>query len=297
MNHLDGTVAGTKVEGIKVVWDTAVFKHGFEPQIISGISSSAMFSVPYALGIHNSKFRNKLNDFLNTFTLDTLFKKKPLNKKNNLSIRAVFRAITKKAAIGHLRIDEVLKSLISVKDFVLYQSQDKYANCIVMSVDFKTGNKVITSLKEVSYDEFILHCLASASVPIYSVPITINDMILYDGGVRGSSCAADVMRKYKPSCTLSVFSFPKQLVTENDGWLPINIFAVLKRLFDITLGEISENSRKEQEIVAKENKSTLYQTFLPKILKSEFDTNRERLNMLKTKAAAIIPFAKSNLVT
>ena len=292
MNHLDGTAGGTKVHGIKAVWDKAVFNQGFEPQIISGVSSSAVFSVPYALSIHDLEFRRRVNSFFDNFTLNTLFKIKPISKRNNLRLRAILRAIIGKSSLGRLRLDEVLRSFISLKDFVKYQSNDKYANCIVMSVDFKTGNKIVTSMKELSYEEFVLHCLASASVPIYSKPIAINDMTLFDGGVKSLSCAADVIRKYKPSYSLSVFSHPQKNSVQNNQWLPSGVSTVFKRMIEIIISDISTISQEEQKRAAMENDTTLYQVFLPNVLKSEFDTNRRRLDRLKIQADMLAPFAK-----
>ncbi len=96
MTHLDGSGGGTKGEGIKSVWDTAVFGLGFEPNIISEVSISALLSVPYAIGIHKPIVRQSVTNLFSNFTIDTIFKVSPLKLNGKIKTRAVWRAIRKK---------------------------------------------------------------------------------------------------------------------------------------------------------------------------------------------------------
>jgi len=285
--HLDGSGGGTKGEAIKTVWDTAVYKEGFKPDVISGNSVMALIQVAFALGIHNKDIREKLDILLASFTLDTIWRISPIGKNGGVTARAVFRGVTGKSGLGEMSIDSVLSELIPEDTFRLYQKNDKYADCINVSVDFKTGSRVIKSMKEVSYKEFLLYSKASASIPVFSEPVCIDGKILFDGGVRDHSIGAEVMKRYSPNETVSVFSRPANYNITDNEWEAKNVLEVLFRTIDIMNMEISKNDEFEQIKISKEKNIKLTQVFLPKIMKSPYDTNRDRLNDLKEAATNI----------
>lgn len=285
--HLDGSGGGTKGEAIKTVWDS-VTKEGFKPDIISGNSIMALIQVPYAIGLVRPSVMSKLNKMLETFTLDTIWRYSPINEKGKLTARAVFRAITSKSGLGEMSIDSVLRELVPKELFLQYQIRNVYADCINMSVDYKSGSRIFKSMKTVdSYEDFINYSVASASIPVFAEPICLDNKILFDGGVRDHSIGSKVMRLHNPTETISVFSRPKNYDITNNSWEAKNVLEVLLRTIDIMNMEISKNDEVEQKKVASDLGIKLSQGFLPSIMNGPYDVNRERLNELKDKAKLV----------
>jgi len=285
--HLDGSGGGTKGEAIKTVWDN-VTKEGFKPDIISGNSIMALIQVPYAIGLIRPAVMSKLNKMLETFTLDTIWRYSPINEKGKLTARAVFRGVTGKAGLGEMSIDSVLRELVPKDLFLKYQTHNVYADCINMSVDYKSGSRIFKSMKTVdSYEDFINYSVASASIPVFAEPVCVDGKTLFDGGVRDHSIAASVMKQHLPTETISIFSRPENYDISKNSWEAKNVLEVLLRTIDIMNMEISKNDELEQKKVASDLGVKLSQGFLPNVMNGPYDVNRERLNELKKRAKLV----------
>jgi NTE family protein len=249
-------------------------KLGFYPDIISGVSAGSVLSVPYAL----RRF-DKMREILLNFTLRAFFKKPPVNNKGQITLGAKIRAIRGEITLGdQSNLVKTLSEVISKDDFRHYQ-EGRYAVCVVEAIDFRTGKKEIFNLKhtDTTYEKYLEYVLASSSIPIFTYPVRVGNKILYDGGVRDHIASEYVLNNFDVTECISIYSRPQDYKVEDIHWNPKNILDVLERTFEIINIEISKNDEKIEKVLCKEKNIPLTQIFLPKIMKSVYDTNKDRL--------------------
>lgn len=286
---LDGTGGSTKGIGIFYAWKTALEK-GFIPDMISGISISNLMMVPFALGKYA-----ELEKLFDEFTIDYIFEKSPVNKKGGITPRAIFRAVTGKSLGKMTPLYDILTELVTKADFMKYKSRHEYVPCYSMSVDFKTGKRVFVNMKNVSYEEYIKYSIASASIPVFTEPVCINGMLLYDGGVRDHGIAHWMIENFDISEVFSVWSRPANYDISDPSWKDKNIIEVILRNTDIMMMENSKNDEYKMYQVCGEKNVDLKTVFLPNILKDLYDTDRARLNQLGQAGVARTKKVFSNL--
>lgn len=293
MKLLDGSGGSTKGIGILSAWTTLYNDYKYYPDIISGISVSAIFAVAFALG----KFKEMESLFLN-LTLKDIFSKSPVNEKGNITICALWRAFRGKALGEQRAVIKHLSDIVSQAEFEAYKRSAMYPDVVIMSVDLRNARRIFVNVKSLSYKDFLEHTLASGSIPGYTMPVTL-DGVQYDGGVRDHSIAAYMMEKYPIKTAVSVFSRPKDL-SALAPWEPKNLSVdVLMRTIDILNYEISKGDEHEQQVIAERNSIELHQLFLPKVLQSLYDLDHARLRELHQAGKKMVHdyFTKSELVS
>ena len=118
-------------------------KKGFEPQTYAGISAGAILSFVLAAGKLEEAKKLAL-----TFTLDTIFDKKPVNAKGKLKLDALFRLTFWKKGLGSYgNLRKVLKSIVSENEFLTMQ-KDVYVGV----VNYTTEKSEIIKLNDCSYE-------------------------------------------------------------------------------------------------------------------------------------------------
>jgi len=272
--------AATKIAGLAGASDYIYNVAGYRPTDITGVSSGALLGIPIAM-----RKWDGLRNLTQTFTLDDIFDKKPINKDNKITFRAKSRAILGKTSFGtQNNLYKTLASVISENEFKRYQEGD-YPNVWIGSVNFIDGSRIIINLKEkkYSYYDFLTYTIASASIPLAVESVYHNNMILYDGGVRNhilSAWALEELKNIKE--TISVFARPQNYSNILDReWEDKNMIKVFERFTDISVIEISKRDEKEEQLLLSNNKKIKNkQIFIPSIIKELYDTNPEKLRKL-----------------
>lgn len=269
----DGSGGSTKGIGVYNAWKT-FYDHGITPNYISGVSVSCLLSVPFALG----KFK-ELDSLLDTFDLDTIYSAPPTNDAGKLSFDSICNLVFGKKGLAKMdNLEFELRKLVSEQDFENYK-KGSFATCIGMAVNYVDSSRFFFNCKKITYEQYIHYTLASASIPIYSEPIFFEKKVLLDGGVRNHSIAFDLLKDLKITTCYSVFTRPKNMGF--DIFNPKGVMSILAKTIDIMQNEISKQTEKWLIENAKDNNVNLKIVYLPKILSSVYDTDRNRLNELK----------------
>jgi len=286
MKLLDGSGGSTKGVGIYNAWKVAVVENGYKPDVISGVSVSALISVPFSLGKYQ-----ELERLFDKFTLDSIFTDSPINKKGKITRKAAFRALLGYPSLGVMgSLEKMLRGIVNESEFYIYQQDPKYPVCYILAIDFKTTKRVLINLKEVeTYEDFIKYTVASATIPVYAEGVRWRDQILYDGGVRDHSIGYLLCEKLPITECISVWSRPKkpkqgeqreELLSEA-CWDDKNVISVGERALEILQLDNSEQDEDKLEDVCFHNRVKLKSIHLPIVLTSLYDTDRGRLNKLK----------------
>jgi len=281
--------AGTKISGLCGACDYIFNVLGYRPTDISGISSGGILSIPMAL-----RKWDLLREVTQVFNTDNIFDNKPINKKNRVKFKSIFRAIFGKSSLGtQNNLKKTISEIITEDEFYRYQNGD-FPNCWIGAVDFKTANRVIVNIKEkkYTYEDYIQLTNASASIPLVveGVKFKIEDYenILYDGGVRNHILSSWMLKNIpNVSQSISVFSRPEKYVDilDND-WSDNNIINVFMRLNDINAIEISKKDEREEKYLIELMNYKLIdkikhkQVFIPYIIKEMYDTDPTKLRKL-----------------
>jgi predicted acylesterase/phospholipase RssA len=283
MKHLGISGGGTKIGGLFGAAES-LYKKGFHPDIISGISAGAILSVPVAMG----KFE-EIRDLVLNITLDDFFSKKPVKDNGSLTLGALWRAVNSKPYLGKQEnLEKKIRSVISENDFKEYKKKNKYPVCIIGAVDFLTGARKYINLKDVDYESFPKLVNASSSLPVFTNGIQTKveniDTYLFDGGVRDHIATAWVLSEsqYENKITesVSIFSRPEDYKVLPSKFNAKNIIKILERYVDITNVEVSKNDEYMLDKICKAKKIRNTKLFLPRIMKSTYDTNRDRLLLM-----------------
>lgn len=274
------SISGGSTKGIGAVGIYEyLYYSGYRPDIIGGVSIGSLLSVPLAMG----KFDEIKSLFFDRNLFNKMWKHAPVKKNGKFSIKAIYVLLRHKLAIGDMsNIKNELKKIISQEDFKEYQ-KGNYPICLSLSIDFKTGERRLINFKDTTYEEFINHTFASASIPIFNMPVKIGNDILYDGGVRDHIATHKIMQEYPVTESISVFTRPKDYKLTNLNWEPKNIIDVLLRNTEIRNIEISKNDEKNIKEIIKDKGLNPHKNkilFLPSILEGLYDVDNIRLRML-----------------
>ena len=106
MKILNLSGASTNIGFLFGVSESLITRKNQQFDVISGISSGAILSLPLALG----KF-NEVRELVLNYDLDTFFRVKPVNKKGRLTLRGIWRAIKGESSLGdQSKLLEVIKT-------------------------------------------------------------------------------------------------------------------------------------------------------------------------------------------
>jgi predicted acylesterase/phospholipase RssA len=298
MKHLGISGGGTKISGLYGAAEVILLDKKYSPEIISGISAGALLSVPLALG----KFEIIKEKVLN-FDLKTFFNVPPIKPNGKIRIwNAIKKIIGGKHYLGEqFNLEKTLSDVVNREDYEDYQNNDEYPICIVGSVDFYTGGRVYVNLKEkeISYEKFLKFVNASASIPVFTSGIRINEpfkdfegniiddeVLLYDGGVRDHSPSSKILESnifnIKESST--IFSRPDDYKVLPKDFIPKNILEILNRNIDISLVEVSKNDEyKENQVINEKNIVKHTTIYLPRVMDNFYDVDKDKLKQLYEK--------------
>jgi predicted patatin/cPLA2 family phospholipase len=271
--------AATKIAGLAGAAYYTFNDYGYRPDIITGISSGAILTLPIAL-----RKWDVLNEMVKNFTLGDIFDLPPVNEENKVRFTAYIRAAIGKSSFGtQNNLPKTLSKVITEKDFERYQ-KGNYPDCYIGSVDFKSGSRHITNLKDknVSYCEFLMLVNASASIPLAVEPVRYKDMLLYDGGTRNHILSGWVLRNFEDiEENISIYSRPKDYYGLLDPtWNDNNLINVFQRYTDISVIEISKRDEREETYLTEKKNIDTKQIFIPSVIKELYDTDHDKLTML-----------------
>jgi predicted acylesterase/phospholipase RssA len=267
----------TKIGALFAKSERIIKEFGYRPDIITGVSSGALLSLPIALGKWD-----QLKSLVLSITPDDIFDNKPVNKKGQITFKGVWRLLLGKPSLGtQNNLYLKLSSLVTEKDFYKYVNGD-YPKIYVGVVNFNTGGFELIDISSCTYDQYLDYTMASASIPFAVEGVEINGDIYFDGGVLHHTCTNELIRKYKDKIThcITVFSRPKTIDTSYELFSQIDITQVLKQYEYITTSFTSLNDQKIEKELCKQYKIKNLQVFSPKVLKSLYDTDPDRLKEL-----------------
>jgi hypothetical protein len=271
--------AATKIAGLAGAAYYVFNDYGYRPNIITGISSGAILTVPIAM-----RKWDVLNEMVKTFTLDDIFDLPPVNEKNNVRFSAYVRAAIGKSSFGtQNNLPKTLSKVITEEDWYRYQFGD-YPECYIGSVDFKSGSRYIVNLKNkgISYCDYLTLVNASASIPLAVEPVRYKDMLLYDGSTRNHILSGWFLRNFENvEENISIYSRPKDYYGLLDPtWDDKNLISVFERYTDISLIEISKRDEREERYLTEKKNLDTKQIFIPSVIKDLYDTDPDKLSML-----------------
>ncbi len=289
MKHLGISGGGTKIAGLFGAAEVLLKEKNYQPDLISGISAGAILSVPLALG----KLK-EVKELVLNLTLDTFFSQRPIKENGSFTLGSIWRAITGKPYLGMQgNLEKMIRSVVSEAEFNDYKKDFTKPVCLIGSVDFITGGRHYFNLKEVSYEEYPKLVNASSSLPIFSngIQIKIKDepVYLFDGGVRDHIATAYVLGEsdFKDQFTesVSIFSRPEDFKVLSEEFNDKNVISILSRYVDITNVEISKNDEFQLDKICLDKQIRSTKLFLPRVMKSVYDTDHARLKELYDKGA------------
>jgi len=285
IKHLGISGGGTKIHGLAGAAREVLENQCYDPHYYTGISAGAILAIPLAL---------RMFDEIETITCalepKTFFSQVPVNKKGGISFWAGVRAflgvigIAKHNSLGHMgNLYKVLRKVITPKKYLEYKNSPDTFIAYVGYVDSKSGARKYVNLKDpkLGYEGMIKAIVASASIPVFTKPVEISEDLGVDGGVRDHIGTPWLLKEYKVTRTVSIYSRPEDLTGYlNSNWKAKNIFDVLMRTIDIMMIEISKSDEDIEDEICKRKKIAQKKIFLPKIMNHVYDTDHKRLNDL-----------------
>jgi predicted acylesterase/phospholipase RssA len=267
----------TKIGALFAKSERIIKEFGYKTDIITGVSSGALLSLPIALG----KWEELKNLVLN-ITPEDIFDNKPVNKKGQITLKGIWRLLLGKPSLGtQNNLYKKLTQLITEEDFFIYK-KGNYPKIYVGVVNFNTGGFELIDISKCDYNQYLEYTIASASIPFAVEGVEINGDVYFDGGVLHHTCTNELIRKYKDKIThcITVFSRPKTIDTSYELFSQIDVTQVLKQYEHITTSFTSTNDQKVEKELCKQYKIKNLQVFSPKVLKSLYDTDPNRLKEL-----------------
>ncbi len=273
MKHLGISGGGTKIAGLFGMAETLIREKGYRPGIISGISAGAILAVPLAMG----KF-DEIREWVLHFSMKDFFSQPPVNRKGKLTFRAYWNFLTGKPYLGKQEnLPKTISKVITPAVFREYVEGD-YPVCLAGSIDFITGSRKYINLKEVDHATFLKAVNASASIPIYTEAVRLNDWYLFDGGVRDHIGTAWVLEHVSGiEESVSLYSRPEDYRVLPREFSDRNLLKILGRFVDITGTEVSKNDEWQEDRLCRELNIPQHKLFLPRVMESVYDVDPERL--------------------
>lgn len=271
MKLLNLSGAATKIGGLYGVAEALMMDKGYKPDVITGISSGALLSVPLALG----KFE-ELRALITSFKLEDIFDNPPVNKEGKLTVRALARLATGKLGLGtQNNLALTLGKIITEKEYIRYVN-GPHPEVYVGAVDYVSGSKIVYRIKDLSYKQYIDAVMASSSIPLYVDPVVSEGRVLYDGGVRDHILSRWALDNLEVSECISVYSRPREYEPK-PGYRIKNALDVVKRTVDIMSVELSAGDEREETDYCKANGIARYSYYLPRLMSSQYDTDSGKL--------------------
>ena len=272
LKHLGFSGAGFAIPGIAGA-GYQVLKDGFKPDIVSGVSSGSILTFLVCAS------KNPLRDIKDNsigFKANQVFKHPPFSKKGKIRLRSIWNAVTKNYLSKQDKLDDLLRSIITEKDWKNYLNNDEAPEGVIMSVDLLSGSRIFSKLKELSYEEAITNVVASASIPVFVNPVEDKDYLLADGGVRNHILTEWILDEYNLSETISIFARPedfKKPVTKKELK---GTFKVLERTIEIMQFEISKSDEQLAKLKCSEKNVDYKSIYIKNILNNVYEESKDK---------------------
>lgn len=270
LKHIGFSGAGFAVSGIAGA-GYHLLKKGFKPDVVSGVSSGAILTF---LICASKKPVDDLKFHSIGFKSSHVFTHPPFNKKGKITIRSIWNAITKNYLSKQDKLDDLLRSIISEKDWVDYVNNDTTPEGVIMSVDLLSGSRIILKLKELSYEEVIKNVVASASIPVFVNPVEYKDYILVDGGVRNHILTEWILDNYNIGESISIFSRPEDFKKPINKEKIKSTYGVLERTIEIMQFEISKSDQQLAELKAQQKNVNYKTIYIENILDNVYEEDK-----------------------
>lgn len=274
----------TKISGLFGAAEVLMSDYGIMPNYISGISAGAILSLPLALGKYE-----QIREQVTSIDLSDFFSQPPVNERGGISFWSVWNVITGRNYLGRMdNLYDTLRSNVSRQEFEAYRKDKTLPEVVVMAVDIKEGQRHYRNLKDCKYDEMLDWVVASSSIPGYVNPITIDSMMMYDGGLRDHSIGHYLMSRFDMDEHYSIYSRPRDIYRDfsDSGRTYKNVLQVHERTLEMLLAEISENDQYKEHLVSRQKGIRNTQIFMPRVLQSQYDVDNGRLTELYHAARA-----------
>ncbi len=274
MKILNISGGGTKIGGLFGVAEALMNIRKVQFDVISGVSAGAILAVPLAIG----KFQ-QVRELVLDYSMHDFFKNAPVTEDGKIKASAIFRIVRGCLGLGdQSKLKETLSKIVTRRDFSKYVNGSEFPVCWLGVVDLYTGEKEYYNCKELLYEEYLEIVLASSSIPVFSDPVRFRGKLLVDGGVRDHIGSVEMLEKYKKATDVySIFSRPMDYKAIDIAWKPKNLLSILARTIDIMNIEISKSDESETDLICLERGINHNKYYLPRIMKSVYDVDPERL--------------------
>lgn len=251
----------------------------YSPDIIVGISSGAATALMLALGKEE-----ELRDIVLHLQLSTFFSHSPVNKEGKLTISSPIRGLLT-GSLGRMdNLKKLIEETISEKEFNMYKYDEFKPSVLIGITTLNRSNDFrLVDLKSVSYDDMINIIVASASIPIYTNPIKIQNELFYDGGLMYHNAGRLLLENLGNKITsyISVYSRPEEDNTIDEKFNGTSMTRTLSKVIEQLQMVISYNDAVVEQKLQKLHSIKLFeQVYSEKIMKGLYDVNSERLLQL-----------------
>ena len=91
-------------------------------------------------------------------------------------------------------LEKNIRRVVSKDDFIRYSLDYNSPDCYILSIDSKSGTHIMKNIKHLPYNDAIKMIMASSSIAPIIKPIEYDGLILSDGGHRGHSAGAYLLK-------------------------------------------------------------------------------------------------------
>jgi len=286
--------SSTKVAGYIGMLESLYQKSNYRPDLINGVSGGAIITILRIKLMLDPTSINQIIKLGTEFDLETIFEKPPFTT-DSIRFKSILNLIKGSPGMAsHSKLLDSLFSIFTEEDFNNYKRDPNLPVGLICSVNMENAALRIANIKleDYTYSELKQDLLASTSIPLVMEPILINDEYYHDGGVRYSNAGSYIIDKLflnsiVVSKHISLYSRPRDLkdvIKEpiqrtKPGWFKLSGRLVL-RVFKIRMYQNSKFCELAEIRQARSKKIILKQFFLPQILKSLFDTDKDSLRKL-----------------
>lgn len=270
----------TKISGLYGSAEYIMKYCEINPDYITGVSAGAILSLPLAM----RKFEY-IRPLVTSFELSDFFSQCPVNENGRFTLMAGWNVITGKKYLGKMgTLKKTISRVVTEQEFYEYQRDDSMAEVIVMAVDMLSGARHFKNLKHCGYEEALDYVVASSSIPVFVDSVDRDNLMLYDGGLRDHSISHWLMENRELDRHFSIYSRPKDYdISIPKSEAPDNVLQVMLRTIDVMNMEISKSDQYKEDQVSSRLGINNTQVFLPKVMKSLYDTDKGRIMDLYVK--------------
>lgn len=285
MKILNISGGATKIPGLYAKCKVLLNEFGYSPDVITGVSSGSLLSLPLALG----KFE-ELDYLVLSFKPSDIFDRRPFNDKGKVTLNGVLRIVSGKPSFGtQNNLVKTLSRVVSEKDFQEYKNSTSYPDVYVGVTNYNLGSFEVISVRSLTYQEYLMYTLASCSIPYAVEAVKINDNYYYDGGVLHHTCSPYMLRKFSNdrvlvSHNVTVYSRPETPDMTHHNFNQIDISQVFMSTSNLQVSYISVRDQLDEKEFCINSRIPIYQSFCPKVLTSMYDSDPSRIQELFNRA-------------